>query len=196
MAIALALIAVLAATATAACTLFGEAIAVAFVGTSSQAAVTALALTMAVALPLGNIVMFSFLLIARGHERDTLLPFSIGGLLTIALAILAVALEGARVDLVAAALLTGQLVTMAGLGLRLHASAPDVAPAARRAIALAALVALLACASLLPGAAVPAGLALVAVAAAVGAGLRSLATSLLADLRRLRDRRGADRADF
>jgi O-antigen/teichoic acid export membrane protein len=176
---ALGLIALLAASATAVCALLGSPIAVAFLGESTRAEVAALVLTMAAALPLGNIVMFTYQMLARGFERATIAPFAVGGPLTLGLGIAAVAIAGARVDLVAASLLTGQIVTMAGLGLRLRRSCPDLAASAARATAVALLVGLLACASLVPGGALPAGLALLALTGVLLVALRPVARALL-----------------
>jgi O-antigen/teichoic acid export membrane protein len=187
--VALRLIALIAGAATAFCALLGRAVAVAFLGDSSRATIAALILTMAAALPLGNTVLFTSAMVARRHERATLVPFMLGGALTIGLAIAAVALAGPRADLVAAALLIGQSATMAGLGIRAGVRCPDLAQTTRQAMAVALLVALLACASLVPGAALPAGLALLGVAAASLVRLRPLARSLLGDAVRLRRRR-------
>jgi O-antigen/teichoic acid export membrane protein len=184
--VALRLISVLAAGATAVCVLFGGAITGTFLGRSSPVEVAALVLAMAAALPLGNIVMFAYQMLARGHERAMVPPFALGSSLTVGLAVATVATAGARVDLVAASLLIGQLVNMAWLGQRVRDRCPYVARVAARAMATAALVDLVACASLLPGAALPAGLALVALAVALVAGLRAFAGSLLAELGRRR----------
>ena len=162
---AVSLIALAAAGATALCALFGAVIATAFLGADSRPAVAALVLTMAAALPLGNVVMFTFAMLARGHERAAVVPSAIGGVVTIALAFAVVATTGGRVDLVAGSLLIGQLVSMAGLGARLRRVCPDLWPAAARAMAVASLVASLAGLSLVPGCRAPAGLALLAVAA-------------------------------
>jgi len=193
--VALGVIAVVAAGATATGAFFGGPLAVAFLGGSTTASIAALVLTLAVALPLGNIVMFTLLMVARGHERVTLLPYALGGPLTAALAIAAVVVAGARVDLAAISLLVGQLVTMAGLGLRVRATCPDIAPATDRSMALALLVGLLACASLLPGGTVPAGLGLFALVGVLSARLRPLAGSLPGDLWRGRRRRGSPRTE-
>jgi O-antigen/teichoic acid export membrane protein len=183
-AVALRLIALVCVAATAVCALFGAPIAVAFLGHSSPAVIAALVLTMAAALPLGNIVMFVYQMFARGHERATLAPFAIGTPATIAFGILAVAIGGAHVDFVAASLLIGQLTTMAALGMRVRARCPDVASVVGRSMAMAVLAVLLACASLLPGGALPAGLVLAAVAGALLTQLWPIAGSLLADMRR------------
>lgn len=111
-------------------------------------------------------------------------PFAFGSALTVALAVVAVATAGPRVDLVGGSLLIGQMVNMAWLGGRVRAHCPDVAGVAARSMAIAALVGLLACASLAPGARLPAGLALAVLAAALLGGLRPFARSLLADLSR------------
>jgi O-antigen/teichoic acid export membrane protein len=178
--VALGLIALLATGATAVTALLGEPIAEVFLGTSSEREVAALVLTMAAALALGNIVLFTYTMLARGFERATIAPFALGGPLTLVLGIAAVASGGARVDLVAASLLAGQLVTMAGLGLRVRASCPDIALAVARAMALALLVAALASLSQLRIAALAAGLALLALSAVLAAALRPFARSLLA----------------
>jgi len=186
--IALTVIALLGAGATAVCALFGELIAEAFLGRSSHQIVAALVLSMAAAVPIGNIAMFSYQMLARGLERATVMPFALGGPLPVVFAIVAVAVAGARVDLVAASLLAGQIAMSAGLGLRVRATCPDVAAPAGRAVALSLLVAALACASLIHGGALPAGLALLAVGAALLFSLRAFVASVLA---RLRARGGA-----
>jgi O-antigen/teichoic acid export membrane protein len=191
-AVALSLIALICVSATAVCALFGGPIAVAFLGHSSRADTTALVLTMAAALPLGNTVMFVYQMFARGHERAALTPFALGAPATIALGILAVSIAGARVDFVGASLLIGQLTTMAALGIRVRARCPDVASVAGRSMVMALLVVLLAGASLLPRGALPAGLILVAVAAMLLARLWPTAMSLLADIRRGRTTSSVD----
>ena len=105
-------------------------------------------LTTAAALPLGNIIMFSYQLVARGHERDSLLPFGVGAVATIGGGLVAVAAAGPRVDLVAAALVGGQLLAQALLALRLVRRSPELRSAAAQSTVVAALVVLLACASL------------------------------------------------
>jgi O-antigen/teichoic acid export membrane protein len=182
--VALQLVVVLAAGATGVCVVFGRAITGAFLGRSSHVEVAALVLTMAAALPLGNIVTFAYQMLARSHERAMIGPFALGSALTVVLAVAAVAAAGPRVDLVAGSLLIGQMVNMAWLGLRVRAHCPDVAGVAARSMAIAPIVGLLACASLLPGAGLPSGLALLALAVALLGRLRALARSLLADLGR------------
>jgi O-antigen/teichoic acid export membrane protein len=178
--VALGLIALLATSAAAVSALLGGPIADVFLGASSGREIAALVLTMAAALALGNIVLFTYTMLARGFERATIAPFALGGPLTVALGIAAVAGAGARVDLVAASLLAGQLVTMAGLGLRVRTYCPDIAAPALRAMALAGLVAVLAAASLLRVGALPAGVALLVLAALLAAALRPFARSLRA----------------
>jgi O-antigen/teichoic acid export membrane protein len=192
---ALGLIALLGAGATAVCVLMGDPIAVAFFGESSSERRAALALTMAAALALGNIFMFTYQMYARGREGATLLPFALGAPLTVLLAIGAVAVEGERVDLVAGSLLLGQLVTMAVLGRRVGAGEPDVAGATNRAMAIAAFVAVVAGISLVDRTALLAGIALLALSAALVVGLRPLWRTLLADVGnggRARARQDAD----
>ncbi len=185
--IALTVIAVLGAGATAVCALFGSLIARAFLGQTSHAIVAALVLSMAAAVPIGNIAMFSYQMLARGFERATVLPFALGGPLPVVFAIVAVAIAGARVDLVAASLLGGQIVMSGGLGLRVRTTCPDVAAPAGRAIAVSLVIGALACAALVHGGALPAGLALLVLTAALLWRLRAFIASVLA---RLRSRRG------
>lgn len=141
-------------------------------------------LTVAAALPLGNIVTFNYQMLAHGRERTTLTPFAIGGGITITAAIAIVAVDGAREDLVAVSMLAEQLATMAVLGTRVRATYSGERPEFDRATAPALLVGLLACASLLRGGTVVAGLALVVLTAVLGASLWTVAHTLLADLRR------------
>ncbi len=164
---ALRLIALLAAGVTGVCVLAGDTITHVFTGTSSQQAATALVLTTVAALPLGNIIMFGYLLVARGHERDSVMPFAVGAAATIGGGLVVVIAAGPRVDLVAAALIGGQLVGMAILALRFVRRAPELRSAAAEASVAAALVALLACAGLADALRVPVGAALLAVAAAM-----------------------------
>jgi O-antigen/teichoic acid export membrane protein len=164
---ALRLIALLAAGVTGVCVLAGDTITRVFTGTSSQQAATALVLTTAAALPLGNIIMFGYLLVARGHERDSVMPFAVGAGATIGGGLVAVAAAGPRVDLVAAALVGGQLIGMVILAQRFVRRAPELTAAAAEASVAAALVAVLACASLVEALRVPVGAALLAIAAAM-----------------------------
>lgn len=191
--VALGLIAILCAGATAVCALVGHQIAVAFLGESTSARVSALVLTMAAALPLGNIFMFTYQMFARSLERETLRPFALGAPATIALGIAAVAVEGAHVDLVAGSLLVGQLITMLALGLRVRRAEPDVAAVTTRSMLTAALVALLALAAVVPGGALPAGAALLALTLVLLLGQRSLARSVAADVGRWRRARASSR---
>lgn len=179
---ALGLIAVVGAGATATCVLLSEPIAVALLGEASPARRSVLVLTMAAAPALGNIFMFTYQMVARERELATLLPFAVGAPITIALAVGAVT-AGADVELVAGSLLAGQVVTMGALGLRVRAAAPAVAAASGRAMVLALLVALIACSSLLPSARVPAGLVLLALAAALLVGMRGLIATVMPSCR-------------
>ncbi|MGH2839396.1 MAG: lipopolysaccharide biosynthesis protein, partial [Solirubrobacteraceae bacterium] len=155
---ALRLIAAIGVTATAVCVLAGEAITTAFMDTSSSRAVTALVLTAAAALPLGNIIMFGYQLVAREHERDLLVSFALGAAATIGCGLAVVGAAGPRVDLVAGALLGGQLVSMGILARRIADRCPELAGAAARSVAIAVLVAAIVCAACLAAAALPAGL--------------------------------------
>lgn len=157
-------------------------IAVALLETSTHSAEATLVLVIAAALPLGNIVMFNYQMLASGRERATLLPFAIGGGLTVAATIAAVATTGAREDLVAASLLTGQLATMALLGVRVRVAVPGLSGEIRRAMLLALLVGLVACVALLPDGRLPAGVALLVLTALLAGALRPLAGPLLARL--------------
>ena len=159
--------ALLAAGATGVCVLAGTTITTALLGTTQHAAATALVLTAAAALPLGNIIMFSYRLVASGHERDSLLPFAVGAVTVIGCDIVAVAVAGPRVGLVGGALLGGQLLAQSMLALRVVRRSPELIGAAVESTGLAALVALLACASLADPARAPAGVCLLAVAAAM-----------------------------
>ena len=163
--IALRLIALLAAVATGICVLAGSAITTAFIGVSSSRAAVALVLTTAAALPLGNIIMFSYQLVARGHERDSLMPFSLGALATIGSGLATVVLVGPRVDVMAGALLAGALLSMGLLALRIRRRSAELAGAVRASAVAAALVVLLACASLAGPLRPAAGVALLIVGA-------------------------------
>jgi len=165
--IALQLIALLAAGATGVCALAGGAITAAFIGTSSGQAATALVLTTAAALPLGNIIMFSYQLVAAGHERDSMVPFAVGAVATIGCGLVAAAVGGPRVDLVAAALVGGQLLAQCLLALRLVRRSPQLRSAAAQSTAVAVIVVLLACGSLAADLRVAAGVGLLAIAAAI-----------------------------
>jgi O-antigen/teichoic acid export membrane protein len=177
-AIALRMIAVLVCGFTAVCSLAATPIAVALLKTSTHAAKATLVLVVATALPLGNIVMFNYQMLARGRERATLVPFAVGGGLTVIAAILSVA-AGARADVVAAALLTGQLATMALLGARVRAVSPVVSRETRDAMAIAMLVALLACATVFPYGTFPAGLVLLVLTGLLSRGLWPVVRTLL-----------------
>lgn len=194
--VALTLIALLATAATAVSALLGRPLAAAFLGASSRAEVAALALTMAAALPLGIMLLFIFQMLARGRERATLAPYAVGGPLTVALGCATLAVAGARVELIAASLLVGQLVTMTGLGLRVRRDCPEVASATGAAMLLAGLVALLAATCLVPGGALPAGLGLLALSAVLLAQLRDFARSLIGELRRHRRTAPPDDAEL
>ncbi len=176
--IALQLIALLAAGVTGVCVLAGEAITSAFIGVSTSQAATALVLTTAAALPLGNIIMFSYQLVARGHERDSLLPFGVGAVATIGSGLVAVAAAGPRVDLVAAALVGGQLLAQALLALRLVRRSPELRSVAVQSTVIAAIVVLLACGSLAEVLRAPAGAGLLLIAAAVAWRLAPAARAL------------------
>lgn len=176
--VALMLIALIGAGATAVCVLFGDVITVALLSTSSHERRAALVLTMASALPLGNIFMFTYQMFARGRERATLVPFAIGAPVTIGLGVAAVAVAGGRVDLVGGSLLLGQLMTMVALGLRVRDCGADIATATTRSMATAVLVGVLACGALVPGFSLVAGLALVLLLAALVVGLWPFARSL------------------
>lgn len=181
--IALRLIAFLVTGVTAVCALCAAPIAVALLQTSSHTAKATLVLVVAAALPLGNIVLFNYQMIAYGRERATLTPFALGGSLTVAAAMITVAAAGPREDLVAASLLAGQLATMAVLGVRMRATSPGVGDETNRAMAVALLVGLLACASLVPGGTIPAGLTLFVLAALLGRSLWPFAKTLLSTRR-------------
>ena len=113
---------------------------------TSQAADRARATT-AAALPLGNIIMFSYQLVARGHERDSLLPFASARWRRSAAGSWRRA-AGPRVELVGGALLGGQLLAQALLALRLRAARRSSPRAVRASAVVAAIVVLLACGSL------------------------------------------------
>ena len=123
-------------------------------------------LTTAAALPLGNIIMFGYLLVARGDERDQVMPFAVCAVATIGGGLVAVAAAGPRVDLVAAALLGGGLLGMGMLALRFVRRAPELRGAAVEASALAAVVSLLAVAALAEELHTAIGIALLVIAAA------------------------------
>ncbi|MEY2513745.1 MAG: hypothetical protein QOJ89_1103 [bacterium] len=163
--VALRLIAIVAAATTAACVLAGQALTTAFIGADSDRAAVALALTAAAAVPLGNIIVFGYQLVARGFERAVLLPFVVGAVATIGGGLVAVAAGGAQVDIVAGTLAGGQLLAMAALALRFARRSPELSGAAAEASAVALLVALLACAAIAERLRVPAGVALLAIAA-------------------------------
>lgn len=163
--IALRLIAVLGAGVTGICVLGADTITSALIGVSSSRAGAALVLTTAAALPLGNIIMFSYQLVARGHERDALMPFAVGAVATIGCGLGVVAAAGPRVDLVAAALAGGQLLSMGVLALRFILRCPEITRAAVEASIVAAVVTVLACLSLAEPLRVPVGVSLLVIAA-------------------------------
>jgi O-antigen/teichoic acid export membrane protein len=184
--IALRLIALLAATATGVCVLAGDALTTAFIGASSPRAATALVLTTAAALPLGNIIMFGYQLVALGFERDSLMPFAVGAVATIGGGLAASIAVGPRVDVVAGTLVGGQLLGMGVLAVRVVRRSPQVGTAVTWSSIVAALVALLACSSLVDELRTPAGIALLAVGTASLQGLAAPARAMLGRKARLR----------
>jgi O-antigen/teichoic acid export membrane protein len=178
-ALALRLIALVGAVATAVCVLAGDTLINAFIGVDSGRAATALVMTTAASLPLGSIIMYSYQLVARGNERDSLVPFGIGAGTTIGCGVFAVILFGPRVDLVAGTLLAGQLLGTAILARRVARRCPEIAGAAARSMRIALLVALLALGSLVDGWALPAGLLLGGLVVTMLAGFLPMAGRLL-----------------
>jgi O-antigen/teichoic acid export membrane protein len=176
---ALRLIAMLSAAATGVCVLLSGPISDVLLEHATASTGTTIVLTTATAASMSSVVMYSSLLIASKHEGDLLPSYVAGAAITVGAGIAAVALAGTRVELVAAALLAGQLVSMGGLGVRTGARLPELRGESLRAMALAALVAAVATASLIDGLAAPAGVALLLLATVL---LRSI-FGVLGDLR-------------
>ncbi|MEA2437859.1 MAG: hypothetical protein QOF65_2415 [Thermoleophilaceae bacterium] len=139
-------------------------IAHALLNRSSVATESALVLTTAAGAATGTIVMLTYVLVAAGGERRVLPAYSVGSVLTLACAALAVATVGGRVDVMAGVLLAGQLVTMGGLVLAAGRLLPDYRASARGAALASLALAGLATAGAAAGEGVP-----VAVLLAVGA---------------------------
>ncbi len=164
---ALRLIAMLSAAATGACVLLSGPVSEVLLEHATPLTATTLVPTIATAASMSYGVMFSSLLIASRHEEELLPSYAAGAAITVGAGIAAVAIAGTRVDLVAAALLAGQFVSMAGLALRVGARLPELRGESLRAMALAALVAAVAAASLIDGLAAPTGVALLLLATAL-----------------------------
>jgi O-antigen/teichoic acid export membrane protein len=100
---------------------------------SSGTTESALVLTTAAGAATGTTVMLTYVLVAAGGERLVLPAYGAGSALTLAGAAVVVAAAAGRVDIVAAVLLAGQLVTMAGLVLATGRLLPAYGPPARAA---------------------------------------------------------------
>ncbi len=181
---ALQLITLLGAGATACAVLADGVVMRALLGVASGRAEAALVLTTAAVLALGNIVMLAYQMVARGHERDMIVPFAIGAIVTTGAAVGVVLAGGPRVDLVAAALLAGQLFNMAILSARVRRRCPDLRAAVAWSAVAALAVALLAGVSLAGSARLPAAAALGGLAVAMLVRLTPLVRAQLAPRRR------------
>ena len=161
------LIAVISTAACAASLFLGDAIASVLIEHSTSTTAEALILTTAAAAAMGNVPMYSYLLIAGEHERDLLLPFGAGAVVTIGSGIATIAIGGTSIHLVATALLAGQLVIMGALALRLRSRMPMLKREVFRATGLAVLLPAIAAMGLIDGLTLAAGTVLLAIAAAL-----------------------------